>query len=177
MVKVRSCELCDLHKTRTKIVAGEGSLDAAVKFFGEAPGRDEDESGRPFIGRSGQLLRGTIIVIGGEDILSKVYISNVVLCRPPENRDPTYDELKSCSRHWRYDILSPKTVIVCCVGKVAATTIIGSDFEWNTVYRKHRRMCIPIYHPSFILRKGVESEYGKKFKSGILRALRKGGLI
>ncbi|HDD26161.1 MAG TPA: uracil-DNA glycosylase, partial [Acidilobales archaeon] len=94
---IRNCRLCPLHSYRRNPVPGEGSLDTDVVFLGEAPGRKEDETGRPFVGAAGQLLNKLISDIGLDR--SKVFITNVVKCRPPNNRDPKDEEIRACSVH------------------------------------------------------------------------------
>ena len=123
------CTRCKLFASRTKLVFGEGSLNAKLVFVGEAPGRDEDMSGRPFVGRAGQLLTKIIRAMGlkRED----VYIMNVVKCRPPQNRNPQDDEINACEAFMlrQLEIIRPN--IICTLGtfyqglEVSFTNITG----------------------------------------------------
>jgi uracil-DNA glycosylase family 4 len=109
--EVRSCTDCRLHETRTKAVPGEGDPDTEVVFVGEGPGFNEDRQGRPFIGRAGDLLVKLIATIGWRR--EDVFITNVVKCRPPDNRDPQPDEIAACSRylHRQLEILDPAVIV------------------------------------------------------------------
>jgi uracil-DNA glycosylase family 4 len=109
--EVRSCTDCRLHETRTKAVPGEGDPETEVVFVGEGPGFNEDRQGRPFIGRAGDLLVKLIATIGWRR--EDVFITNVVKCRPPDNRDPQPDEIAACSRYLyrQLEILDPAVVV------------------------------------------------------------------
>jgi uracil-DNA glycosylase len=110
-VEVRSCTDCRLHEGRTKAVPGEGDPDTEVVFVGEGPGFNEDRQGRPFVGRAGDLLVKLLAAIGWRR--EDVFITNVVKCRPPENRDPQPDEIAACSRYLRrqLEILDPAVIV------------------------------------------------------------------
>jgi DNA polymerase len=106
-----ACEKCRLAKTRTQVVYGVGNPNADLMFIGEAPGRDEDIQGKPFVGRAGQLL--TDIIKAMKLTRDDVYIANVIKCRPPENRNPEPDELEAC-RPWikrQIEIIKPKVIV------------------------------------------------------------------
>ena len=109
--EVRSCTDCRLHEGRTKAVPGEGDPDTEVVFVGEGPGFNEDRGGRPFIGRAGDLLVKLIATIGWRR--EDVFITNVVKCRPPDNRDPQPDEIAACSTylHRQLEILDPAVIV------------------------------------------------------------------
>jgi DNA polymerase len=109
--EVRVCTKCRLHQTRTKAVPGEGDPETEVVFVGEGPGENEDRQGRPFIGRSGELLTELIGSIGWRR--DEVFITNVVKCRPPGNRDPQPDEIEACSGflHRQLEVLDPAVVV------------------------------------------------------------------
>ncbi|MCJ7498425.1 MAG: uracil-DNA glycosylase, partial [candidate division Zixibacteria bacterium] len=92
--KIKDCQKCHLHKSRTNFVFGVGSSKAEIMFVGEAPGRDEDLQGEPFVGRAGQLLNKILAAIKFKR--EEVYIANILKCRPPENRDPLPDEIEQC---------------------------------------------------------------------------------
>ncbi|MEG2288023.1 MAG: uracil-DNA glycosylase, partial [Ruthenibacterium sp.] len=123
-----SCDQCALCRTRTNVVFGMGSPTAEVLFVGEGPGRSEDEQGLPFVGRSGQLLDQYLAAIGlFRD--KNIFITNIVKCRPPENRDPLPEEWESCIPYLReqFRIMRPK--IVVCLGRIAAQRLIRPDFS------------------------------------------------
>ncbi|MCC8180231.1 MAG: uracil-DNA glycosylase, partial [Planctomycetes bacterium] len=149
------CEKCRLCEKRTSVVWGEGSLDARVMFIGEGPGRDEDEQGRPFVGRSGRLLTD-IIEKGMKVGREQVYIANVVKCRPPGNRDPMPDEIAACSTylHDQIAIIDPQVIVA--VGGVAGCALLGLPprspglrGRWHELQGRPLRV---IYHPSYLLR-------------------------
>jgi uracil-DNA glycosylase family 4 len=148
------CTRCKLHKTRNKIVYGDGSPKADLVFVGEGPGADEDAQGLPFVGRAGKLLTQMIEAMGLQR--KDVYICNVVKCRPPENRAPEPDEVKTCSPYLlrQIDAIHPKVIV--CLGAVAAKTLLEttrgiSQFrgEWQE-WRGYRLMAT--YHPAYLLR-------------------------
>lgn len=123
-----ACTKCGLASTRTQVVFGVGAPDAEVLFVGEGPGRQEDEQGEPFVGRSGQLLDVYLETVG----LSRrknIFIGNIVKCRPPENRDPLPEEREACLPWLReqFKLIRPK--IVVCLGRVAAQCLIRPDFS------------------------------------------------
>jgi uracil-DNA glycosylase len=148
------CTRCKLHKTRNKIVFGDGSSTADLVFVGEGPGADEDKQGLPFVGRAGKLLTQMIEAMGLQR--SEVYICNVVKCRPPENRQPEKDEVATCSPFLfrQLDVLKPKVIV--CLGSTAAQTLLQtnrgiSQFrgEWLN-FRGFKMMAT--YHPAYLLR-------------------------
>jgi len=151
--EVRACRLCKLCQTRTVGVPGEGSSNAEIMFIGEGPGFHEDQQGRPFVGAAGQLLSEMLRAIGlrRED----VFITNVVRCRPPGNRDPLPDELQACDAFTQRQIkvLDPKLIVT--LGRYSLARFIGSGpmrdlhgrtREWNGI------TCLAMYHPAAILR-------------------------
>lgn len=149
------CTRCELHKTRTNVVFGVGSKTAEVLFVGEGPGETEDLKGEPFVGRAGLLLDDILEIIG-LDRSKNIYIANIVKCRPPKNRDPNNAEREICSQWLRgqYGLIKPK--IVVCLGRIAATELIGADFK---ITRDHGKWFdvdgvkhIAIYHPAALLR-------------------------
>lgn len=152
--KCLGCNACALGKTRTKLVFGDGEPDARVMLIGEGPGEQEDIQGVPFVGRAGKLLDDMLRMI--ELDRSRVYIANIVKCRPPHNRDPLPEEREACAPWLRrqIDIVDPEIII--CLGRIAATSIISEDFR---ITRQHGqwfdvdgRRCLAIYHPSALLR-------------------------
>ncbi|MGB8541834.1 MAG: uracil-DNA glycosylase [Candidatus Acidiferrales bacterium] len=151
---IGDCTRCKLHKARTNIVFGVGSMKAELVFVGEGPGHDEDIKGEPFVGRAGKLLTQMIEAMGlrRED----VYICNVVKCRPPENRLPEKDEITTCSPFLfrQIDVIRPK--VICCLGSCASQTLLQttqgiSRFrgEW---FDFRGSKLIATYHPAYLLR-------------------------
>jgi DNA polymerase len=148
------CTRCKLHKTRNKIVFGDGSATADLVFVGEGPGADEDAQGLPFVGRAGKLLTQMIEAMGLKR--PDVYICNVVKCRPPGNRPPEKDEVETCSPFLfrQLDVLQPKVIV--CLGATAAQTLLQTNRgishfrgEWLE-YRGFKMMAT--YHPAYLLR-------------------------
>jgi uracil-DNA glycosylase family 4 len=153
---VKKCKKCNLHKTRQNTVFGEGDPDSDIMIIGEAPGREEDEVGRPFIGRAGKLLNEFLKSIGLNRDL--VFIVNTIKCRPPENRDPEIVEINACSDYLdqQINIIKPKVLVL--LGKVAANRLLGEDIPMSELRLKKffiDKYDIPIivfYHPAYILR-------------------------
>src|SRR5277367_2745818 len=148
------CTRCKLHKTRNKIVFGDGSEKADLVFVGEGPGHDEDIQGLPFVGRAGKLLTQMIEAMGLQR--KDVYICNVVKCRPPENRMPERDEIAACSPFLirQIDAIHPKVIV--CLGATAAQMLLNTNRsisafrgEWLE-YRGTRLLAT--YHPAYLLR-------------------------
>ncbi len=149
-----ACQNCPLGKTRTNLVFGVGSETAEVLFVGEGPGEQEDLKGEPFVGPAGKLLDDMLAMIGLDR--SRIYIANIVKCRPPHNRDPQQDEQQSCIG-WlerQIDLLQPK--IIVCLGRIAAMALIDPGFritrEHGQWFDRGGRRCMAIYHPSALLR-------------------------
>ena len=151
------CQKCGLAETRTNVVFGEGARDAEVMFIGEGPGEQEDRTGRPFVGRAGQLLDDMLAMIDLKR--EKVFIGNMVKCRPPQNRDPLNIEQEACIGYLRNQValLQPKRVkIIVCLGRIAAMKLIKEDFK---ITREHGQWIekagvwmMAMYHPSALLR-------------------------
>ncbi len=154
-----TCVRCRLSQGRTQVVYGVGDPDADLMFIGEAPGFHEDKQGVPFVGAAGQLLNRLLAESGIER--DEVYINNVILCRPPGNRDPLPDELEAC-RPWldeRIAIIDPAVIVT--LGNWATRYILGSNvsisrvrgqrFPWNG------RTVIPTFHPAAVLHGGGEN--------------------
>ncbi|HEY3202705.1 MAG TPA: uracil-DNA glycosylase [Thermoanaerobaculia bacterium] len=151
---LEGCPRCKLSKGRTHVVFGQGNPTAELMFVGEGPGREEDELGLAFVGRAGQLLTRIIEAIGRRR--EDVYITNVVKCRPPNNRNPEADEVESCRPFLEEQIrlISPKVIVT--LGTFAAQAILETDEpigrlrgRWRTA-RGVRIM--PTFHPAFLLR-------------------------
>ena len=148
------CRRCRLYSDRNNIVFGEGNENADLMFVGEAPGRDEDIKGEPFVGKAGQLLTKIINAI---DLSRKdVYIANIIKCRPPTNRNPEQDEIASCEPFLirQIDVIKPR--IICALGTIAAQTLLQSNQKISDLrgrFHDYRgRKLIPTYHPAFLLR-------------------------
>jgi len=148
------CQRCKLHSSRTQIVFGVGSPRAKLVFVGEAPGRDEDLQGEPFVGQAGQLL--TKIIQAIELTREEVYITNIIKCRPPGNRNPEPDEIMACEPFLikQLEVIRPK--LICALGTFAAQTLLKTDEKISLLRGKfHRYQGIPLmptYHPAFLLR-------------------------
>ena len=154
--EVAGCERCPhLAASRTRTVFGEGSATARLMFVGEAPGADEDRTGRPFVGRAGVLLTDMITKGMGLD-RADVYIANVLKSRPPENRDPLPEEIAHCLPFLERQIAIIRPEFLCLLGKVAASTLLETALPMGRLRGKwHRYRGIPAvvtYHPSYLLR-------------------------
>jgi DNA polymerase len=121
--EVKGCPLCKLSRTRKNAVPGEGQLAAKIMFIGEAPGKTEDEKGRPFIGTAGKLLDNMLKRAGIER--SQVFITNVVKCRPPNNRVPEEDEVIACRPYLDRQIALIKPKVICILGRTAYSSLLG----------------------------------------------------
>jgi len=151
----KKCTLCDLSKTRTNIVFGEGNPKAKLMLIGEGPGEMEDKTGKPFVGRSGKLLTKII-----ENVLNlkreDLYIANIVKCRPPNNKVPTIEEAQTCKPYLlkQIEIINPE--ILVCLGKTAFMYLLENDAPISKVrgqiFEYQGRKVIPTFHPSFLLR-------------------------
>ena len=148
------CQKCGLAETRTNVVFGEGARDAEVMFIGEGPGEQEDRTGRPFVGRAGQLLDDMLAMIDLKR--EKVFIGNMVKCRPPQNRDLLNIEQEACIGYLRNQVALLKPKIIVCLGRIAAMKLIKEDFK---ITREHGQWIekagvwmMAMYHPSALLR-------------------------
>lgn len=157
----KNCEKCPLAKQgRSQVVFGKGNPDAKLMFIGEGPGRDEDKEGVPFIGRAGKLL--TKMISAMKLTREEIYISNVVKCRPPNNRAPLPTESQTCKNSILFreiSIIQPK--IICCLGASAMQAIIGGDIKiskargifFEQEFQKQIKIkVIPTFHPAYLLR-------------------------
>jgi len=151
---IGECTRCKLSKGRTKIVFGTGSPKARLMFVGEGPGRDEDLSGEPFVGRAGKLLTDMIKAMGLQR--EDVYIANIVKCRPPENRQPEHDEVETCSPFLmrQIDVIRPQ--VICTLGNTPTQTLLQttqgiSKFRGQWFDFRDTKL-LPTYHPAYLLR-------------------------
>lgn len=150
----RACQGCGLADTRTHVVFGDGARDAEILLIGEGPGQNEDEQGVPFVGRAGQLLDDMLEMIHLDR--TKVYIANVVKCRPPNNRDPLNVEQEACIGYLRRQAALLRPRIIVCLGRIAAKAIIKEDFkitlEHGQWFERGGVQMTAIYHPAALLR-------------------------
>jgi uracil-DNA glycosylase len=152
---VSGCTQCGLHKTRTQTVFGVGDPNADWMLIGEAPGAEEDRLGDPFVGQAGKLLDNMLAAID-LDRTRKVYIANVLKCRPPGNRNPEPEEVAKCSPHLLKQIELVKPKLILAMGRFAAQTLLGTDASIASLRGKvHRYAGVPLivtYHPAYLLR-------------------------
>lgn len=158
-LELKDCNKCKLCQTRKNIVFGEGNPESGLLFIGEGPGESEDETGRPFVGRSGKLLDKMLEAI---DLYREknFYIANIVKCRPPKNRDPDIEEQLICIDYLykQIDIIKPKIIIA--LGRVAAQKLISENFKvttehgnwFNKEINQNNVNVMGVYHPSMLLR-------------------------
>ncbi len=151
--EIKQCTKCELHKSKKNYVPGEGCNNPDIMFIGEGPGETEDNFGRPFIGKAGQLLDKLITKMGYTR--ETVFIGNIVKCRPPGNRDPLKKEVEACMPYLvrQIEILSPRVIV--CLGKVAMNRLLGADYsimkERGKQFEFQGIPVIPTTHPSYIL--------------------------
>lgn len=166
------CRKCGLCEGRTQVVFGAGTARASLMFVGEGPGFHEDRQGEPFVGQAGKLLNELLAGIGMTR--ADVYIANVVKCRPPENRDPSVEEIESCSPHLfqQIDIIRPK--VICTLGRFATKLLTGSGLSITAIHGKAKEgevggvpvMLFPVFHPAAALytpsnRQVLEEDFAK----------------
>lgn len=167
------CTACPLHSGRTHAVPGEGPIGALLAFVGEAPGAEEDAQGRPFVGRSGQLLRDAIRGAGLQE--SEVFIGNVLKCRPPGNRDPLEPEISACRSYILAQLALIQPQLVVTVGRFSMDLLIRPGLKITAVRGQHMRrngqLIMPIYHPSYVLR-NRNTQIEEDFRKDIVRARR-----
>lgn len=152
------CKRCGLSRQRKKIVFGEGNPNADLMFVGEAPGGEEDQQGRPFVGAAGQLLTRMIEAMG----LSRdeVYICNIIKCRPPRNRDPNPDEIDTCEPFLRDQIDAIDPSIIIALGSFAAKTLLRTEMSITRLrgrfHTYHGIALMPTFHPAYLLRNAAQ---------------------
>lgn len=168
------CDSCGLHESRTNSVFSRGSPQAHLMFVGEAPGRHEDEQGKPFVGQSGELLDRMIAAMG----LADVYICNAIKCRPPDNRTPTSQELETCRPYLEQQILLTKPKVIVALGKSAGYALADGASEnevfakgWAGRWREYKGTPLLItYHPAYLLRTpAAKKEVGRHLRSVLER--------
>lgn len=148
------CQRCKLSLTRTQIVFGTGSREADLFFVGEGPGRDEDLQGEPFVGRAGQLLTRMIEAMGLSR--EKVYIANIIKCRPPNNRNPEADEITTCRPFLERQIAAIRPKVICALGTFAAQTLLDTERRISDLRGRFHDLdgvkVLPTFHPAYLLR-------------------------
>lgn len=156
--EVDGCTKCVLCETRTQTVFGTGNKTADWMIIGEAPGQHEDEQGKPFVGKAGLLLTEMLRAAGLER--DEVFITNILKCRPPGNRDPKPDEAESCSGYLRQQQALVKPKIILAVGRISAQTLLNTDAPLAKLRGKvHELDGVPlvvVYHPAYLLRSLLE---------------------
>lgn len=154
--EVVSCSSCELHQQRTNAVFGAGNRNAAWMFIGEAPGADEDQQGKPFVDKAGQLFNLMLNSVGLER--QEVYITNIVKCRPPGNRDPHLAEAACCEQYLQRQIALIKPRIIVAVGRIAAHNLLKNDQAVGVLrgtkhsYGDSNIPVVVTYHPAYLLR-------------------------
>ena len=151
---IEGCRLCGLHQDRKYIVFGEGAINAKLVFVGEGPGFEEDQTGRPFVGKAGQLL--TKIIQAMNLTRDDVYICNIIKCRPPGNRNPKPEEIQACLPYLRRQIRLIQPDFICALGTFAAQTLLETATPISRLRGKFHEYkgirMMPTYHPSYLLR-------------------------
>ena len=171
---VGQCTACDLAAGRTQTVFGVGNPEARLMFVGEAPGREEDLRGEPFVGLAGKLLYRMLAAMDLDR--SQVYIMNVVKCRPPQNRNPESAEIEACSRWFdaQWQAISPS--VVCLLGKVAAGAVLDSQAPMAAMrgrwFESRGAKLRVTYHPAYLLRSPEQKVHVWQDMQAIMRALR-----
>ena len=165
--EVRVCTDCELHRGRTLAVPGAGSSEAEVMFIGEAPGMNEDKQGLPFVGNAGKFLNEMLESVGWKR--DDVFVTNIVKCRPPGNRDPLPDEIEACSQYLdrQIEVLDPLMIVT--LGRYSMSRWFANE-RISRIHGKHRqfgkRVVVPMYHPAAALhqpslRAVIEADFKK----------------
>jgi uracil-DNA glycosylase len=174
--EVATCTKCGLCQTRTQTVFGTGSKTADWMVIGEAPGQHEDEQGKPFVGKAGQLLTEMLRAAGLER--DDVFITNILKCRPPGNRDPKPDEAVSCSDYLsrQRELIKPK--IILAVGRISAQTLLNTDAPIGKLRGKVHELggtpLVVVYHPAYLLRSLLEKRKAWQDLQLALRTVKEG---
>jgi len=151
---VKKCNKCQLCLDRTNTVFGVGNLHADVMFIGEGPGADEDREGEPFVGKAGKLMNQAFIGLGISR--ENVYISNIVKCRPPNNRTPLKEEAQACLNYLRNQVMIIKPKIIVLLGNTALKNILGEEYGITSARGKRIEkkgiIYMPTFHPAALLR-------------------------
>ncbi|MDN5360450.1 MAG: uracil-DNA glycosylase [Thermotogaceae bacterium] len=164
---INQCTKCPLHETRANTVPGEGNIHSPVVFVGEGPGADEDAAGRPFVGRAGKLFEEILkaVSFSRED----VFITNVVKCRPPNNRNPMPDEMMSCAPFLFSQLQVINPILIVTLGAVPLSfllekkTVRITSMRGNLIEYKDGVMIFPMFHPSYLLRNPSKTKGSPKY--------------
>lgn len=157
--QIKICQQCGLCRSRTQAVPGSGSITADLMFIGEGPGKNEDEQGVPFCGASGKFLSELLASIGLDR--EQIYITNIVKCRPPDNRDPLPDEIASCAPYLDKQIELIRPQVIATLGRYAMNHFLPNlkiSEAHGRAYRRHGQIFIPLYHPAVALYRGSMRE-------------------
>ncbi len=176
--EVRRCALCELSRTRTNAVPGEGPANAEIMFIGEGPGFNEDKQGRPFVGAAGQFLNELLQIAGFKR--EEVYITNVVKCRPPGNRDPLPEEIQACARYLdrQIELINPRVIVT--LGRFSMARWFPNE-KISAVHGRAKRaggrVVVAMFHPAAALhqqslRATVEEDF-RKLRQIVAEAQRK----
>ncbi len=174
------CTLCRLSKGRTQVVPGVGPCSAKIAFVGEGPGKDEDLKGEPFVGRAGRVLDEALERSGADR--KKVYITNLVKCRPPGNRRPRKDEVETCSVYLKSELGAVKPIVICALGQTVAKSLLGKNLkmsslinrEWSVERFGNEARLIVAYHPAACL---YQRKNLKAFRKSVDDALQAAGVV
>lgn len=151
---IKGCKKCRLCQNRTSIVLGVGDKNADIMFVGEGPGADEDKEGIPFVGKAGKLMDQALIGLGIKR--DKLYIANIVKCRPPGNRNPEADEANACMDYLRTQVMLVKPKIIVLLGSVALKNVLGDEYGITAArgrwVQKNGIEYLPTWHPAALLR-------------------------
>ncbi len=152
--EIKDCQKCKLCHNRNNIVIEDGDRQSKVMMIGEGPGADEDEQGVPFVGKAGKLMNQAFKGIGFER--EKIYIANIVKCRPPMNRNPEQDEINACIDYLRTQVMLVKPKIIVLLGNVALKAILGEEYSITKArgkwIEKKGIRYMPTFHPAALLR-------------------------
>ena len=174
--EVLGCKRCGLCSTRTQVVFGTGPAKTPLMFVGEAPGQDEDLKGEPFVGRAGQLLTNTLKKFGVDR--SRVFIGNILKCRPPGNRTPAPEEMASCMPWLQRQIATIQPKLICGLGNIAVQTLLVTKTGITKLRGKLTEAqgvpFFPTFHPAYILRNMIDLPL---FEADIQAALQTAGLV
>ena len=174
--EISACSSCSLAANCTNKVPGIGSTDASVMFIGAAPGRQEDEQGTPFVGEGGEVLKKAIQAVGWN--VDDLYLTNIVKCHPPGNRNPLVGEIATCFQHLKKEIEMVQPKVIVALGSTAANTLIHPDFKitqenghWFEISEQSRG--IAVYDPAYLLRLGEGTQRQVQAKWDVFNALKK----
>ena len=171
--QVKGCTGCRLHEARAQGVFARGRPDADLVFVGEAPGEEEDRQGLPFVGRAGKLLDQMILAMGLDP--ADVYITNIVKCRPPNNREPRPDEVEACWPYLKRQIELVRPKVICTLGRPAANTLLGNTASMGELrgrwFSYEGVPLLPTYHPAYLLRSPSQKKTAWEDLKKIIRVL------